>query len=162
MTSDFRSLCKKVYDFRNGNPPYDFRHLSPYDRDTAAHDAFSHIMEEIRVALENTENQPTADLSDLADLIIERVCDRTDNDVVLDFSNLEKSFNEYTLRVIAATLKTTAYNCEKFCFDNTNSLNLSTSDLFWINTLIHFRLNFIADIINKKISEVNSSQENDS
>jgi hypothetical protein len=162
MTSDFRSLCKKVYDFRNGNPPYDFRHLSSYDKDTAAYDALSHIMEEIQVALENTENQPTTDLSDLADLIIERVCDKTDNDVVLNFSNLEKSFNEYTLRVIAATLEITACDCEKFCFDNDNSFDLSASDLFWINTSMHFRLSSIAKIINKKISEVNSSQENDS
>jgi hypothetical protein len=124
-------------------------------------------MEETRVALKNTENQPTidfqtTDLQNLADLIIEKVFDKTEDNVVIDFSNLEKSLNEYTLRVIAATLKTTAYNCEKFCFDNDNSLNLSASDLFWINTHIQFRLSFIAEIINKKISEVNSSQENNS
>lgn len=62
MTPDFRSLCQKVYDFRNGDPPYDFRHLSPYDRDNAAHDALWLIMEEIRVALKSTKNQPTIDL----------------------------------------------------------------------------------------------------
>lgn len=162
MTLDFRSLCKKVLDFRNGRSPYDFRHLSSYDKDIAAHDAFSHIMEEIRVALENTENQPTTDLSDLADLIIERVLDKIDDNVVIDFSNIEKSFNEYTLRVIAATLETIAYDYDSFCFGNNNSLNLSTSDHFMIMLSANSRLNFIAEIINKKISEINSSQEDDS
>jgi len=59
MTPDFRDLCQKIYNYKEGKPPYDFSRLSRYDRSNAQFDALTAIMEEIRAALKDTENQPS-------------------------------------------------------------------------------------------------------
>jgi hypothetical protein len=159
MTHDFRKLCQKVYDFANGQPPYDFSRLSRNDRGNAQFDALNVIMEEIRAALKDTENQPTDEFSSLADKIIEKVRDQTDNDVVIDFSNLEETLNAYTYKIISTVLQTIAYNCHEFCFGDDHNLDLFNGyDLFKIRCCITGRLDTIA----RRISEVSPSQDNNS
>jgi hypothetical protein len=159
MTHDFRKLCQKVYDFRNGKPPYDFSRLSRNTRGNAQFDALNAIMEEIRAALKDTENQPTDEFSSLADKIIEKVRDQTDNDVVIDFSNLEETLNAYTYKIISTVLQTIAYNCHEFCFgDDPYVKIIGGYHLFLAKSCIITRLDTVA----RQISEANLSQENNS
>lgn len=51
----FRDLCQEVLDYYEGRGKYNFSHLSPYDRDNAAYDAWQLIRERIKQALIDTE-----------------------------------------------------------------------------------------------------------
>lgn len=47
----FRDLCQEVLDYYERQDKYNFSHLSPYDRDNEAFDAWQLIRERIRQAL---------------------------------------------------------------------------------------------------------------
>jgi hypothetical protein len=50
----FRDLCQEVLDYYEGRDKYNFSHLSPYDRDNEAYDAWQLIRERIKQALNDT------------------------------------------------------------------------------------------------------------
>jgi predicted membrane metal-binding protein len=54
MSSMFRELCAEVLAYNEGQGKYNFSHLSFYDRDNAAFDAWQDIRQRIKEAL--TEN----------------------------------------------------------------------------------------------------------
>jgi hypothetical protein len=56
MTDTFRALCAEVLAFNNGESPYNFSGLNPYDRDNAAFDAWQDIRQRLKSAL--TQPQP--------------------------------------------------------------------------------------------------------
>lgn len=47
----FRDLCQEVLDYYEGRGKYNFSHLSPYDRDNEAFDAWQLIRQKIKQAL---------------------------------------------------------------------------------------------------------------
>ena len=51
MTNIFRSLCQEVLDYYEGKEKYNFSHLSSYDRDNAAFDAWQDIRYRINSAI---------------------------------------------------------------------------------------------------------------
>lgn len=50
----FRDLCEDVLEYYEGRGKYNFSHLSPYDRDNEAYDAWQLIRERIKQALNDT------------------------------------------------------------------------------------------------------------
>lgn len=52
--SVFRDLCQEVLEYYEGRGKYNFSHLSPYDRDNEAFDAWQLIRERIKQALIDT------------------------------------------------------------------------------------------------------------
>jgi hypothetical protein len=116
-------------------------------------------MEEIRAALKDTET--TTEFTDLANKIIEKVHDQTSKTVVIDFSNLESTFNAYTYKIIVTVLQTITYNCHKFCFGKDPYVKLiGEYHLYLAKSCIISRLDTIAGKINEKISEVSPPQKN--
>lgn len=61
MTDTFRSLCAEVLAYNNGEKPYNFSSLSPYDRDNAAFDAWQDIKQRLKDALSQPEPQTLTD-----------------------------------------------------------------------------------------------------
>ncbi len=156
MTHDFRKLCQKVYDFANGQPPYDFSRLSRNDRGNAQFDALNVIMEEIRAALKDTENQPTDEFLNLQNKIMERVFSQL---TAIDFHNLQQNTDKFVLKIISIVLQTIAYNCHEFCFGDDPYVEIiGGCHLFLASSCIITRL----DTISRRISEVSPSQDNNS
>jgi len=56
-TDTFRALCAEVLAFNNGEGPYNFSGLKPYDRDNAAFDAWQDIRQRLKSALAQPEPQ---------------------------------------------------------------------------------------------------------
>jgi len=58
MTDTFRALCAEVLAFNNGESPYNFSGLNPYDRDNAAFDAWQDIRQRLKSALRRAQPEP--------------------------------------------------------------------------------------------------------
>jgi hypothetical protein len=58
MTDTFRALCAEVLAFNNGESPYNFSGLTPYDRDIAAFDAWQDIRQRLKSALRRAQPEP--------------------------------------------------------------------------------------------------------
>jgi hypothetical protein len=56
--TDFRALCAEVLAFNNGESPYNFSGLTPYDRDIAAFDAWQDIRQRLKSALRLAQPEP--------------------------------------------------------------------------------------------------------
>ena len=70
MTDTFRVLCAEVLAFNNGESPYNFSGLNPYDRDNAAFDAWQDIRQRLKSALAEPEPQ-TPSKSELFRLLMQ-------------------------------------------------------------------------------------------
>jgi len=70
MTDTFRALCTEVLAFNNGESPYNFSGLNPYDRDNAAFDAWQDIRQRLKSALAEPEPQ-TPSKSELFRLLMQ-------------------------------------------------------------------------------------------
>jgi len=57
--TDWRGLCAEVLAFNNGEGPYNFSGLKPYDRDNAAFDAWQDIRQRLKSALAQPEPEFT-------------------------------------------------------------------------------------------------------
>lgn len=53
MSNIFRQLCQEVLDYYEGKEKYNFAHLSSYDRDNVAFDAWQDIRHRIRASLKD-------------------------------------------------------------------------------------------------------------
>jgi hypothetical protein len=53
--TDWKGLCAEVLAFNNGEGPYNFSGLKPYDRDNAAFDAWQDIRQRLKSALAQPE-----------------------------------------------------------------------------------------------------------
>jgi len=64
MTDTFRALCAEVLAFNNGESPYNFSGLTPYDRDNAAFDAWQDIRQRLKSALRLSQPEPEGTITE--------------------------------------------------------------------------------------------------
>jgi hypothetical protein len=65
MSDIFRELCAEVLAYNEGQGKYNFSHLSSYDRDNAAFDAWQDIKQRLKEALAGKDLPLIADSSHL-------------------------------------------------------------------------------------------------